>query len=245
MSVRRELIAELAAFDTATICNAIEMFELRPRNEGYANGEITAAFPDMPPAVGLACTATFRSGAPNSHRDPYGRVEELCYQLENTSVPTIVVCQDLDAPPVGATFGEVMCGIYKRLGAAGLITSGAGRDLSQVKPLGFPVFLGCTIAAHAYCHAVDVGVPVTVSGLTVQSQDLIHADGNGIAKIPSDIATELPDVAAEYMRCESLVLDATEHGLSVARDLLARRREMIDAISKLKQRVSRRSAIVG
>ncbi|MBA3572466.1 MAG: RraA family protein, partial [Pyrinomonadaceae bacterium] len=61
--------------------------------------------------------------------------------------PGVVVFQDLDDPPVGATFGEIMCSVYRAFGAAGLITSGGGRDLAQVRALGFPVFVGSTICS--------------------------------------------------------------------------------------------------
>ena len=240
MSVNRTLIEQLAKFDTPTICNAIELFEVRPRDAGYANGRIRSAFPEMGPIVGIACTATFRSGSPNSGGDPYGCVEALCRQLEQNSVPSIVACEDLNEPPVGATFGEVMCGIYKHLGAVGLITSGAGRDLMQIKALGFPVFLGATIAAHAYCHAVRIGGPIAVGGLRIENQDLVHADANGMTTIPSDIASELPNVAAEYMRCESLVIEECVGSATTAAELIARRREMINAIANLRRQVSRR-----
>jgi 4-hydroxy-4-methyl-2-oxoglutarate aldolase len=234
------LIERLAAFDTATICNAIELFEVRHRDHGYTRGQISCAFPDMRPAVGLACTATFRSGSPHSNGDPYGCVEELCRQLEECPVPTIVAYEDLDHPPVGATFGEVMCGVYKSLGAVGLITSGAGRDLSQIRNLGFPVFFGSTIAAHAYCHAVEIGGTVIIGGLAIANLDLLHADANGITTIPPEVAMELPEVAAEYMRCESIVMDAFARGTTTAAELVARRREMIDGISRLRHRVSHR-----
>jgi len=239
MSIEPEVLNELAKFDTPTICNAIEMFEVRPRHVGYTNGRIKSAFPELAPAVGFACTATFRSGSPSSSGDPYGVVEALCRQLEGIPIPKIVVYEDLDDPPVGATFGEVMCGVYKSLGAAGLITSGAGRDLAQVRALRFPVFCGSTIAAHAYCHAVEVSGPVTIGGLTIGNEDLVHADANGITTIPREIASELPEAAAEYMRCESLVIDAHADGVKTAAEFISRRREMIDAISRLRARVSR------
>ncbi len=56
-----ETLARLRAFDTPTICNLIELFEVRPHNTGYMDGRIRAAFPEMPPMVGFAATATFRA----------------------------------------------------------------------------------------------------------------------------------------------------------------------------------------
>src|SRR5258706_169838 len=46
----------LAMFDTPTICNTIELFDVRPRTAGYMDGRIRACFPEMPPAVGYAAT---------------------------------------------------------------------------------------------------------------------------------------------------------------------------------------------
>ena len=115
--------------------------------------------------------------------------------------------QDLDDPPVGATFGEVMCSTYKAFGSVGLITSGGGRDLLQVKALGYPVFSGSTICSHAYCQTLEVGVPVRVGGLTVQTGDLLHGDANGVTSIPLELASEVADVAEEFVAAENHVLE--------------------------------------
>jgi len=58
----------------------------------------------------------------------------------NLPGPAIVVFEDLDDPPAGATFGDGMCLTYKTFGAVGLITSGAARDLDNVRQLDFPCF---------------------------------------------------------------------------------------------------------
>ena len=62
----------LQQFDTPTICNTIELFDVRPRNEGYMDGRIRACFPDMPPIVGFASTATMRTAHPVAEGAVYG-----------------------------------------------------------------------------------------------------------------------------------------------------------------------------
>src|ERR1700694_4188165 len=62
----------LAEFDTPIICNTIELFEIRPRTAGYMDARIRACFPEMPPAVGYASTATMRCAEPKRHGDVYG-----------------------------------------------------------------------------------------------------------------------------------------------------------------------------
>src|SRR5664280_2682600 len=59
-----DLVA-LAKFDTPTISNTIELFAVRPRTAGYMDGRVRACFPEMPPAVGYAATATMRCALPH------------------------------------------------------------------------------------------------------------------------------------------------------------------------------------
>jgi MFS family permease len=53
-TISPEVIQKLRTFDTPTICNLVELFDVRPRNTGYMDARIGACFPDMPPAVGFA-----------------------------------------------------------------------------------------------------------------------------------------------------------------------------------------------
>src|SRR3984957_15107112 len=130
----------LRKFDTPTICNVIELYDLRPRTAGYLDRRIQACYPKLPPMVGYASTATFRSAAPPATGNVYSGLVEQGSAFGEIPGPPIVVFQDLDNPVASATFGEVMCTTYKAFGAVGLITSGAGRDLDQVEALHFPCF---------------------------------------------------------------------------------------------------------
>ena len=182
--------AKLRKIDTPTICNVIELFNVRPRNLGYMDARIVAAFPEMPPMVGFASTATFRSAAPPRQGDAYAGIGDQVERFGELPGPAVVVFQDLDNPPAAATFGEVMCTTYKAFGSVGLITSGAGRDLDQVRAIDFPVFTNGTICSHGYCHIPQIMVPVHVGGMIVTPGDLLHGDGNGVTTIPHEIAAE-------------------------------------------------------
>src|SRR5919201_4594519 len=140
----------LRKYDTPTICNVVELFDLYPRNTGYLDGRITACFPKMPPMVGYASTATFRSAFAPRAGNVYSGLAEQVASFAEFPGPVVVVFQDLDDPVASATFGEVMCTTYKAFGAAGLVTSGAGRDLDQVEALAFPCFTSGTMCAHGY-----------------------------------------------------------------------------------------------
>jgi hypothetical protein len=63
-----EELKSLAAWSTPAICNAIETFKARPRNEGFMLG-IKCIFPHLKPMVGYACTATMMADQPAAERD--------------------------------------------------------------------------------------------------------------------------------------------------------------------------------
>src|SRR5207249_6883934 len=73
----------LAKYDTPTICNVIELLDARPRTAGFMDGRIRACFPKMPPMVGYASTATFRSAAAPARGGAYASlVEQVAHFAE-------------------------------------------------------------------------------------------------------------------------------------------------------------------
>jgi 4-hydroxy-4-methyl-2-oxoglutarate aldolase len=232
----------LAQYDTPTICNAIELFEVRPRNEGYMDGRIRACFPEMAPVVGYAATATMRCAFPRRDGDVYGSLDEQVARFAELPGPPIVVFQDLDDPPVAATFGEIMCSTYQAFGAAGLITSGAARDLDQVRRLGFSAFSNGAICSHGYSHIVDLHRTVRVGGLTIHPGDLIHADANGVTTIPIEIAAVVPQAAAELAEAESMVLNYLRSGKPDVNRFREARQAMMAEFAAIGRRVRARSS---
>jgi regulator of RNase E activity RraA len=235
------ILNKLRGYDTPTICNVIELFEVRPRNQGFMDQRIRAAFPELPPLVGFACTAAFRSDRPPGKGDAYGSLQAQLERFADLPGPAVVVFQDLDDPAVGATFGEVMCSTYQAFGSAGLITSGGGRDLLQVRELAYPVFTGSTICSHADCHILHIGLAVCVGGLTVDNGDLLHGDANGVTQIPWEIAAEVADIAEEFVAAEAIVLDFVKSkGDKKISEFSERFKALSAAVAALRQRVSRR-----
>lgn len=229
----KKQLDDLRQFDSPTICNAVELWNARPRNTGYMNSDIKACFPSMPPMVGYALTTTFRSMAAPRSGDAYGSIGSQLEVWGDVPDPPVMVFQDLDGPCAAATFGEVMCSTYKRFGAQGLITSGTGRDLAQVEALGFPAFTNGAMAAHGYCHFLNVNVPVTVGGMVIQPGDLLHGDLNGVTTIPSHIAGEVADVCREIARAEAIILNYLKRDQVNHTEYNAARKECGDMINNL------------
>ena len=103
-----------------------------------------------------------------------------------------------------------MCTVYQNFGCVGLITSGGARDLDQVRALGFPCWSSSVISSHAWCRIVDTHVPVRVGGCEIRPGELLHADCNGVAIVPGELAAEIA------LGCELLV-EAEETVMGYAR----------------------------
>ena len=192
--------------------------------------------------IGYASTTCFRSDAPPAGGDAYGSLQAQLAQFEELPGPAVVVFEDIDDPAVSAVFGEVMCSTYQAYGSTGLVTNGGGRDLEQVKALGYPVFTGNTIVSHGYCHMLHLGLPVRVGGLMVNQGDLLHGDANGITNIPIDLVTEIADITPEFLAAEDIIMDyvKSDEEKTVA-GFTERRLEFQDVVAKLRARVSRAS----
>ena len=196
------IVEALRGYDTPTLANAIEEFDVRPRDEGFARLDVRCMFPELGVMVGYAATATIRARG-------RGRGEQaaLWQHVRSVPAPRVVVVQDLDEPPAhGSLWGEVNATVFQALGCVGTVTDGSVRDLNEVRGLGFHFFARGPAVSHAYVRVESVGEPVTVGGLAVQPGDLIHADQHGVLLVPRAIAAELPAAAERVMEREQTFL---------------------------------------
>jgi 4-hydroxy-4-methyl-2-oxoglutarate aldolase len=201
-----EQLEALRRYNTPTISNAIEVFNVRKRHLGFLPHTIRCLFPDMGPIVGYAVTAQTKA-APPEGPSPDIAADYFRYVAAQPG-PKIAVGQDLDDPPgLGAQFGEVTATIHKKLGCVGHITDGCPRDLDEVRPLGFQLFGLNPCVSHAYVRLVDFGKPVRLAGVEIRPGDLLHADKHGVCIIPLEIAAKLPEACAEVERLEKPLLD--------------------------------------
>jgi regulator of RNase E activity RraA len=140
-------------------------------------------------------------------------------QIAAQPLPSIAVIQDIDAPDqgFGAFWGEVQSNIRKGLGCAGVVTDGSVRDLEAMAP-DFLVLAGSIMPSHAHVHLVDFGGTVSVAGMIVSPNDVIHADRHGAVVIPPEAIKDLPAAVDLLARREKVIIDAAKApGFSVAR----------------------------
>jgi regulator of RNase E activity RraA len=199
----------LCRFNTPTVSNAIELFDVRSRNVGFLPHTIRCLLPELGVVVGYAVTSQTRADAPAAEEPPTDLLPDYLRYVAAMPGPKIAVGEDLDDPPgLGAQFGEVTATIHLKLGCLGHVTSGCPRDLDEVRALGFALFGLNPCVSHAYMRLVDFGKPVTIGGVVIRSGDLLHADRHGVCIVPHEIAATLPEACAEVERRERPLLES-------------------------------------
>ncbi len=197
--VSSEDVEALRRFDTCTISNAIEVLNLRPRNEGYVLDQVVRCmFPRIPPVAGFAVTGRMRSASQPVHGHYYYDHLEWWRYVQSVPAPRIVVMLDADEPAgMGALFGELHARICMALNCVGYISNGTVRDLPAIERLGFQLFAGGTSVSHAYAHVVDFGQEIELGRLKIRSGDILHADLHGILSVPPEAVKKLPALATQ------------------------------------------------
>src|SRR5215831_2224715 len=143
------LVDYLKTVDTPTLSNAIELLRVRPQNEGFAPYHLRCLFPELGRMVGYAVTAhveTMTNAAVDRH------VFFRLYQaVAEAPKPAVVVFQEAGPhPDFAAHCGEVMATVFKRVGAVGLVTDCAVRDIPEVRAMKFQYFAKGGVASHSH-----------------------------------------------------------------------------------------------
>ena len=195
-------IAFLKSVDSPTIANAIERFKVRPLTDGFIGGPVQCSFPELGPMVGRALTVTMRNpGDRAASREGYWRMWE---ELDAMTGPVVLMIADESGAPQRVAYaGEIMSRLALRLGAVGMVTDGALRDLAEVRALGFHYFMRYPVVSHANFEIATVGEPIDLDGQRVVTGDLVHGDANGIVLIPWEILADLSDAVEKVRTAEA------------------------------------------
>jgi 4-hydroxy-4-methyl-2-oxoglutarate aldolase len=200
-------LEDLRRLDACTVANAIESFHERLRNEGFMDQTVRCLFSSLPPMLGYAGTIKIRGSAPPMAGRPYLQRTDWWDYIESLPVPRVVVVQDMATRPgLGSLVGAVHMNILRALHCVGAVTNGSVRDIPAAESAGFHFFAGSVAVSHAYVHIIEIGQPVEVGGLKIQSGDLLHGDLHGVQSIPLDLAARIPAAAAQIEAREQALI---------------------------------------
>lgn len=202
-----DLIEFLKTIDTPTVANAIEVLDVCSRAEGFPSLDLHCLFPELGVMCGYAVTAHVETV---THANPKSESAflDLFEAVERSPKPVIVVMQEIGGDRDRAAHcGEVMSTIFRSLGAVGLVSDCAVRDLSAVRKLRFHYFARGAVSSHANFRIVRSNVPCEVLGMTVHPGDLLHGDENGVVNIPGSKRELLPDAVQQILSAERNIFE--------------------------------------
>jgi len=121
-----------------------------------------------------------------------------------------------------AMWGGLMSTLSQKVGIAAGIVDGAIRDVDEIRDLDFPVWYRGTVprpsptAVHNQTEPVQVNVPVVISGQVIAPGDIVVADENGIAVVPSANAEEVLAGTRHQIDKERVIREKIKSGAGVA-----------------------------
>lgn len=205
---------KLAHVSTATLCTAL--FKRGLRNQFIQ--DVRPLNPTLLNMVGEAFTLRYIPAREdlnpisvyNDHSHPQRKAVEEC-------PPGAVLVIDSRKDPRAASAGGILVARLMKRGAAGIVTDGGFRDSPEIAALPFPSYHNRPSApTNLTLHqAVDINQPIGCGDVPVWPGDIVVGDGEGVIVIPSHLANEIADEAAEMTVFEDFVTEKVLEGRTI------------------------------
>ena len=187
-----DLIKKIGDYPTGNICNAHSQVRTM-------HNRISSLMPGMKIA-GPAKTAAITPGQNAAiHR-----------AVHNARPGDILVVDGRKSVSFGP-FGDILALCCQHKGVLGLVIDSTVRDYEEILNLKFPVFcLGTNPAATEKTDQGKIDIPIVCGDVSVNPDDIIVADDDGVVVIPRKIAAEVAVAAIEYDNLETWIKNRLE-----------------------------------
>jgi 3-hexulose-6-phosphate synthase/6-phospho-3-hexuloisomerase len=124
----------------------------------------------------------------------------------------------IDAGGVGpAIWGELATHSALQKGLAGVVIDGALRDSGDIAKLGFPAFSRLVLPNAGEPRGFgEIGVPIRIGNVRVETGDWILGDDDGVAVIPQRMAVEYTNRAMDVLEKENRIREEIKEGRTLA-----------------------------
>jgi RraA family protein len=137
----------------------------------------------------------------------------MVHKALDLAQPGDVIVVDAGGDTTNAIIGEIMWSYAKSRGVAGFVIDGSVRDTAVLAAGDLPVYArGATHRGPYKDGPGEIGVPVSVGGMTVSPGDIILGDEDGILAIPQAEARTILELAQAQQAREGAILQSIEDG---------------------------------
>ena len=206
-----KLVERLQQLDTCAVSDACDRLGLQ--------GAVLGILPTSPPAKIAGRVVTVKL----IEADGRTASRHLCTgAIEAANPGNVIVIENprLDA----AGWGGILSAGAKTRGVAGVVCSGAVRDVDESRELDFPVFARTPVQRTARGRVIEESFnqPISIGDVTVSPNDLVLADGSGVVFLAADKAEEILQaaemIAAREAKMKQAVLAGDPISEVMARD---------------------------
>ncbi|HEY4309176.1 MAG TPA: RraA family protein [Pirellulales bacterium] len=224
--VERHLLEQLSGFDTALLANTIGYIDETPAAEFYLSAAIQSVTPTLAPSVGIAFTCELDSSTPDNMAD----VDLYWQQLEEMSkcsLPIVWVVKAVGSRPEHeCILGDGMAKTLHSVGCGAMVSDGYVRDVQGLLQVPFAAYCRGKAIHHCALRFTALNRPVEIGGVLIRPGDVIHANDEGVIRIPPSCLLSLTEGAT---RMQAFERDA--HRMLVRTDLsLVQKREAVQEL---------------
>lgn len=167
----------------------------------------------LDPSHKLAGRVYTVSGHADHSLDAHETLLQWTAFLSKAPADSVVICQPNDSTL--AHMGELSAETLQYRGVRGYIVDGGCRDSEFILGIGFKVFCRYFTPVDVVGRWVanEVGAPIVIGGVTINTGDYVLADRDGVVIVPAENAEHVVTRTEEIMQTENLVRKAILEGI--------------------------------
>jgi regulator of RNase E activity RraA len=200
--ITKAILEHLREFDTALLANTIGYIDPTPAHEFYMGGSIQSVTPRLGPTVGVAVTCEMDTSTPNNQPMASGYWQQL-EEMARMDLPAVWVVKAVGSrPDHECIIGDGMAKTLYSVGCVGLVTNGGVRDVAGFLTVPFAAYCKGVTIHHTAMRVTKMNQPVEVGGILLHPGDVIHANAEGVIRMPAECVSQLADAAVRMRGLE-------------------------------------------